>query len=209
MSETRVVIITGDLVEQAVDAIVNAANNDLQLGGGVAGAIRRAGGPAIQDECDAHGPVQVGEAAITGAGNLRARYVIHAASMSLGGRTTRVSLKSSMDHAFRLAHQHEVDSIAVPAVGAGIAGFPIDECGRVMAECLNNALSQGWQASEVRFVLFGEESKRPFETLSGAFFAPLAPQLPEFSSNWGCLTQIPTPRMGESAPTESLIRTVT
>jgi len=82
------VIITGDLVEQAVDAIVNAANNDLQLGGGVAGAIRRAGGPAIQDECDAHGPVQVGEAAITGAGNLSARYVIHAASMSLGGRPT-------------------------------------------------------------------------------------------------------------------------
>src|SRR5947209_3930928 len=73
MHETRVVIITGDLVEQEVDAIVNAANNDLQLGGGVAGAIRRAGGPSIQDECDAHGSVKVGEAAITGAGQLRAR----------------------------------------------------------------------------------------------------------------------------------------
>src|SRR5438309_957774 len=110
MFETRVVIITGDLVEQAVDAIVNAANNDLQLGGGVAGAIRRAGGPTIQDECDTHGSVQVGEAAITGAGNLRARYVIHAASMSLGGRTTRASLKSSMQHVFRLARQHDVES---------------------------------------------------------------------------------------------------
>ena len=164
MFETRVVIITGDLVEQAVDAIVNAANNDLQLGGGVAGAIRRAGGPTIQDECDTHGSVQVGEAAITGAGNLRARYVIHAASMSLGGRTTRASLKSSMQHVFRLARQHDVESIAVPAVGTGIAGFPIDECGRVMAECLNETLSEGWQAREVRFVLFGEESKRPFET---------------------------------------------
>jgi O-acetyl-ADP-ribose deacetylase (regulator of RNase III) len=94
--QTRVVIIAGDLIEQAVDAIVNAANNDLQLGGGVAGAIRRAAGPAVQDECDAHGPVQVGEAAITGAGRLRARYVIHAASMSLGGMTTRTSLHSSM-----------------------------------------------------------------------------------------------------------------
>src|SRR5438105_4955531 len=164
MFETRVVIITGDLVEQAVDAIVNAANNDLQLGGGVAGAIRRAGGPTIQDECDTHGSVQVGEAAITGAGNLRARYVIHAASMSLGGRTTRASLKSSMQHVFRLARQHDVESIAVPAVGTGIAGFPIDVCGRVMAECLNETLSEGWQAREVRFVLFGEESKRPFET---------------------------------------------
>src|SRR6516164_4081921 len=115
MSTTTVVIIGGDLVEQEVDAIVNAANNDLQLGGGVAGAIRRAGGPSIQDECDRHGPVRVGEAAITGAGNLRARFVIHAASMSLGGRTTRAALKSSMDHVFRLAQTNDVRSIAVPA----------------------------------------------------------------------------------------------
>ena len=164
MSATRVVIITGDLVEQEVDAIVNAANNDLQLGGGVAGAIRRAGGPAIQDECDARGPVRVGEAAITGAGNLRARYVIHAASMSLGGRTTRIALEASMANTFLLAHQHYVDTIAVPAVGTGIAGFPIDECARVMAQCLNDALSEGWQASEVRFVLIDENAKRPFES---------------------------------------------
>ncbi len=161
---TRVLIISGDLVEQKVDAIVNAANNDLQLGGGVAGAIRRAGGPSIQDECDAHGPVHVGEAAITGAGRLSARYVIHAASMSLGGRTSRTSLRSSMDHVFRLAHQHEVDTIAIPAVGTGIAGFPIDECARIMAESLKNALSGDWQPSEVRFVLFGEDSKQAFET---------------------------------------------
>jgi O-acetyl-ADP-ribose deacetylase (regulator of RNase III) len=101
VSAQVIVIIAGDLVEQEVDAIVNAANNDLQLGAGVAGAIRRAGGPTIQDECDAHGPVKVGGAAITGAGNLRARFVIHAASMSLGGRTTRTSLRSSMDDTFR------------------------------------------------------------------------------------------------------------
>ena len=164
MHQARVVIICGDLVEQEVDAIVNAANNDLQLGGGVAGAIRRAGGPSIQDECDAHGPVRVGQAAITGAGRLRARYVIHAASMSLGGHTTRVSLKSSMDDVFRLARIHEVRSMAVPAVGTGIAGFPIDECARVMAESLKAALTGGWQASEVRFVLFGEDAKTPFET---------------------------------------------
>jgi len=174
MDEARIVIITGDLVEQEVDAIVNAANNDLQLGGGVAGAIWRAGGPSIQDECDAHGPVRVGEAAITGAGRLRARYVIHAASMSLGGRTTGVSLRSSMDDVFRLARAHEIRSLAVPAVGTGIAGFPIDECARVMAESLRVALSGGWQASEVRFVLFGEDAKRPFEAAFwGVFRAPL------------------------------------
>jgi O-acetyl-ADP-ribose deacetylase len=163
MHEARVVIIAGDLVDQKVDAIVNAANNDLQLGGGVAGAIRRAGGPSIQDECDAHGPVRVGEAAITGAGRMHARYVIHAASMSLGGRTTRASLKSSMDDVFRLARMHEVRSLAVPAVGTGIAGFPIDECARVMAESLKAALTGGWLAAEVRFVLFDEDAKTPFE----------------------------------------------
>src|SRR5436309_13446644 len=170
MSETRVVIISGDLVEQKVDAIVNAANNDLQLGGGVAGAIRRAAGPAVQDECDLHGPVQVGEAAITGAGKLHVRYVIHAASMSLGGRTTRISLEASMAHAFRLARQHDVETIAVPAVGTGIAGFPIDECGRVMAESLHKALSDGWQATEIRFVLFSEDTKMPFEAAFWSVF---------------------------------------
>ena len=170
ISATRVLIIAGDLVEQEVDAIVNAANNDLMLGGGVAGAIRRAGGPSIQDECDAHGPVNVGEAAITGAGALRARYVIHAASMSLGGRTTRSSLRSSMDHAFRLARVHEVTTMAVPAVGTGIAGFPIDECARVMAQSLHSALSEGWQATEVRFVLFDEAAKMPFEAAFWSVF---------------------------------------
>jgi O-acetyl-ADP-ribose deacetylase (regulator of RNase III) len=107
--------------------------------------------------------VQVGEAAITSAGKLSARYVIHAASMALGGHTSRTSLRSSMDHVFRLAQQHDVDTIAIPAVGTGIAGFPIDECARVMAESLKNALNGEWQASEVRFVLFGEDSKSAFE----------------------------------------------
>ena len=156
-------IISGDLVEQEVDAIVNAANNELQLGGGVAGAIRRAGGPSIQGECDAHGAINVGEAAITGAGKLRARYVIHAASMSLGGGTTTDSLQSSIAHTFRIANDYEISTIAIPAVGTGIAGFPIDECARVMAECLREALSHGWQPQEVRFVLFGEDSKGVFE----------------------------------------------
>src|ERR1700693_1153977 len=98
MLAPRIVIISGDLVDQNVDAIVNAANNQLVLGGGVAGAIRTRGGPAIQKECDAHGPVKVGEAAITGGGDLPAHHVIHAASMNLGGITTSHSLRSSMDH---------------------------------------------------------------------------------------------------------------
>jgi O-acetyl-ADP-ribose deacetylase (regulator of RNase III) len=162
MHSTRVLIISGDLVDQEVDAIVNAANNDLVLGAGVAGAIRRRGGPSIQDECDAHGPVAVGDAAITGAGQLRARFVIHAASMALGGRTTSQSLRSSMDAVFRLAQANGVSSIAIPAVGTGIAGFPLDECARIMADCVRRAQAAGWEPEEVRFVLYDEAALHAF-----------------------------------------------
>lgn len=163
MPATRVVIIAGDLTEQDVDAIVNAANNDLVLGAGVAGAIRQRGGPTIQDECTAHGPVRVGEAAITGGGALKARYVIHAASMALGGRTTATSLAASITATFDIARRSDVDTIAVPAVGTGIAGFPLDECARIMATCLSHALHAGWKPSEVRFVLYDEAALRAFE----------------------------------------------
>src|SRR5580704_12641028 len=89
----RIEILQGDVTEMSVDAIVNAANNDLQLGGGVAGAIRRKGGPSIQQECNEIGSIPVGGAAITGGGNLRARHVIHAASMQLGGVTSAAALQ--------------------------------------------------------------------------------------------------------------------
>lgn len=170
MPSPRIVIISGDLVEQDVDAIVNAANSDLALGAGVAGAIRRRGGAAIQQECDAHGPINVGEAAITGGGDLPARHVIHAASMGLGGMTTSHSLQSSMNHAFRLARENGVRTIAIPAVGTGIARFPMEECAIIMAGCLRDALIAGWAPEEVRFVLFAEAAKRAFEGPFVAFF---------------------------------------
>jgi O-acetyl-ADP-ribose deacetylase len=170
MHAPRILIIAGDLVEQDVDAIVNAANNELVLGGGVAGAIRSRGGPSIQQECDAHGPVAVGEAALTGAGELTARHVIHAASMALGGGTSTESLRSSMDNVFLLARKHHVKTIAIPAVGTGIAGFPMDECASVMAGCLSRALADGWHPEEVRFVLFGDGARRTFESSFRAAF---------------------------------------
>jgi len=177
MPAPRIVILSGDLVEQYVDAIVNAANNDLVLGAGVAGAIRRRGGPAIQRECDEHGAIRVGEAAITGGGDLPARYVIHAASMGLGGVTTSHTLRSSMDHAFRIARENGVRTIAIPAVGTGVAQFPMDECAIIMAGCLRDALNTGWAPEEVRFVLFGEAAKTAFERRFVAFFkAPFEPE---------------------------------
>ena len=163
MPARRIVITVGDLTDQDVDAIVNAANNDLVLGGGVAGAIRRRGGPSIQDECTAHGPVRVGEAAITGGGQLKARHVIHAASMALGGRTTATSLQASMTATFEIARRSAFETVAVPAVGTGIAGFPLDECARIMATCLSRALHDGWEPSEVRFVLYDEAARSAFE----------------------------------------------
>ena len=163
MHSPRIVIIAGDLVDQEVDAIVNAANNELVLGGGVAGAIRSRGGPTIQEECDAHGPVKIGESALTGPGELPTRHVIHAASMALGGATTTASLQSSMNHAFQLANELDVKTIAIPAVGTGIAGFPIEECAVVMARSLRRALENGWEPDEVRFVLFGDGARRAFQ----------------------------------------------
>ncbi len=163
MPTRRIVITVGDLTDQDVDAIVNAANSDLVLGGGVAGAIRRRGGPSIQDECTAHGPVRVGEAAVTGGGLLKARHVIHAASMALGGRATPTSLRASMTATFEIARRSAFATVAVPAVGTGIAGFPLDECARIMATCLSRAFHDGWEPSEVRFVLYDEAARSAFE----------------------------------------------
>jgi len=159
----RIEIRQGDLTEMDSDAIVNAANNDLQLGGGVAGAIRRKGGPKIQEECDAIGTIPVGGAAITSGGNLKARHVIHAASMQLGGRTTAQALRSSTAHSLRIAAQGGLKSIAFPAVGTGIAGFPLRECAEVMLRETAKHLEKPTSLEKVYFVLFDEEAKRIFE----------------------------------------------
>lgn len=155
-------VLEADITEQAVDAIVNAANNDLILGGGVAGAIARKGGPSIQEECHQHGPIQVGEAAITGAGNLPARYVIHAAGMRLGGTATAQSIRSSVAQSLRLAETHDVVSLALPAVGMGIAGFPLGEGARIMMEALKAHIDAGTNLKRVRFCLFGREATEAF-----------------------------------------------
>ena len=160
----RIICQEGDLTQMDVDAVVNAANNDLQLGGGVAGAIRRAGGSAIQEECDRVGPVPIGEAAITTAGNMTARHVIHAASMRLGGRTTAESLVASTENSLLRADENGLKTIAFPAVGTGIAGFPMDECARLMLRTVLDHLKEGKSTLEnVYFVLFGEDAYRTFQ----------------------------------------------
>jgi O-acetyl-ADP-ribose deacetylase len=161
----RIEILQGDLVAMDTDAIVNAANNDLQLGGGVAGAIRRSGGPQIQKECDEIGPVPVGGAAITSGGNLKARYVIHAASMQLGGRTSAQSLRSSTAHALRIAAQKELKTIAFPAIGTGIAGFPMRECAEIMLREAAKHLEGHTSLQKIYFVLFDQEALAAFNSV--------------------------------------------
>jgi O-acetyl-ADP-ribose deacetylase (regulator of RNase III) len=159
----RIEICQGDITEMDVDAIVNAANNDLQLGGGLAGAIRRKGGPRIQAECDKIGTIPVGGAAITSAGKLKARHVIHAASMQLGGGTSAQSLRSSTAHALRIAAQNGLRTIAFPAVGSGIGGFPMRECAEIMLREAAKHFEGPTSLERVIFVLFDGEALGAFE----------------------------------------------
>jgi O-acetyl-ADP-ribose deacetylase (regulator of RNase III) len=160
---SKVVVRQGDITDAAVDAVVNAANNNLQLGAGVAGAIRRKGGPSIQTECDRIGPIALGEAAVTGGGNLRARYVIHAASMQLGASTTEANLRASTHNAFKRAAELNLESIALPAIGTGIAGFPLDRCAEVMLDEIRTHLSARTSLKRVELVLFDAPALAAFE----------------------------------------------
>lgn len=162
-ARNRIEIVQGDLTEMDTDAIVNAANNDLKLGGGVAGAIRRKGGAQIQAECDAIGPIPLGGAAITSGGNLKARHVIHAASMELGGRTSALTLRSSAAHSLRIAAQNGLKTIAFPAVGTGIAGFPLRECAEVMLRETLRHLEGETTLEKIYFVLFDDEALTVFK----------------------------------------------
>jgi O-acetyl-ADP-ribose deacetylase (regulator of RNase III) len=159
----RIVIQQGDLTEMDTDAIVNAANNDLMLGAGVAGAIRRKGGEEIQRECDAIGSIPIGYAAITGGGKLKARFVIHAASMELGGRTSADDLRKSTAHALRIAAERQLKSIAFPAVGTGIAGFPLKDCADIMLREAAQHLQGETTLEKIYFVLFDEEASGIFQ----------------------------------------------
>lgn len=159
----EIVILQGDLTEMDVDAIVNAANNDLQLGGGVAGAIRRKGSDEIQRECDAIGSIPLGGAAITSGGRLKARHVIHAASMELGGRTSAADLRNSTAHSLRIASEHNLETIAFPAVGTGIARFPIRECAQIMLSEAMKHVAGDTSLKKIFFVLFDVASAEVFQ----------------------------------------------
>jgi len=164
IKDTLIHLKRGDITELEVDAIVHAANTRLILGGGVAGAIRKKGGPKIQKECNKLGPVNLGEAVITTGGDLHAKYVIHAASMKLGGKTTAISLKESILNSLKVASENKINSIAFPAIGTGIAGFPISECAVIMCDSFNSYFqAESNNLNEVIVILFSESDFQIFK----------------------------------------------
>ncbi len=157
-------IVEGDITLLDRDAIVNAANEQLLLGGGVAGAIRQRGGPAIQKECDAIGGTFVGGAVITTGGNLKARHVIHAVGPRMGEGNEDEKLKNATLNSLKLADENGLASIAFPAISAGIFGFPIDRCAGIMLKTTMDYLEKEKTGLRlVTFCLYGPQAETVFK----------------------------------------------
>ncbi len=158
IGNSRIVLVQGDITAQDTDAIVNAANSRLILGGGVAGAIRSKGGPDIQKACDAIGGTPVGTAVITTAGRLPARYVIHAVGPRMGEGDEDAKLASATRSALQVAEENGLKSVTFPAISTGIFGFPLDRCADIMLATTRNWLAGTTSIEEVRFCLWEQEA---------------------------------------------------
>lgn len=155
-------VITGDISALEVDALVNAANSHLWMGSGVAGALKRAGGDSIEAEAIGRGPIPVGEAVVTGAGRLRARHVIHAAVMGQDLTTDGGKVAAATASSLSLADELGVISIAFPALGTGVGGFPMADCARIMIDVVIRHTTAPTVIERIVFVLFDETAYRVF-----------------------------------------------
>ena len=152
-------VIAADVTKLEVDAIANAANTQLRHGGGVAGAISRAGGPEVQRESDVKAPIGLGEAVETTAGDMPARWVIHAATMELGGPTSAEIIEQATRSTLAKAEELGARSLALVAFGTGVGGFPIDEAARIM---VGAAREHTGELEQVVFAVHGEDAERAF-----------------------------------------------
>ncbi|MBD3198198.1 MAG: O-acetyl-ADP-ribose deacetylase [Candidatus Lokiarchaeota archaeon] len=157
-------LVQGDITEQDVDVIVNAANSQLVMGGGVAGAIRRKGGANIQKEASEKAPISVGEAVITNGGNLKANYVIHAVGPRMGEGNEDEKLKNATLSSLKVMDENNLQSIAFPAISTGIFGYPIEKCAKIMIQISKDYLSKETGIREVIFCLFTKSDFEIFET---------------------------------------------
>lgn len=178
---SRIHLIMGDITEAEADAIVNAGNTDLVLGAGVAGAIRKRGGKAIQDACDRLAPIPLGESVRTTGGNLPQPHVIHAAVMEWQGAPSEDSIRSCTRSALRVASENGIHVIAFPALGTGVGGFPLRRCAEVMlAEAQAFLDDDPGPVERIQFVLYGEQAYRTFESvLDSVKIQRMADRLPQ------------------------------
>ena len=156
-----------DITKLEVDAIANAANTQLRHGGGVAGAISRAGGPEIQAESDRLAPVSLGEAVETSAGEMPSRWVIHAATMELGGPTSAQIIRNATAATLAKADELGARSLALVAFGTGVGGFPLDEAAQIEVEEVRRHLEGGSDLERVVFAVRGEEAEAAFRAAIG------------------------------------------
>ncbi len=162
---TRLRVVEQDIATLDVDAVTNAANDHLWMGAGVAGALKRAGGEAIEREAMAKGPIPVGEAVVTGGGRLVARHVIHAAVMGQDLRTSAAAIARATESALVRADEIGARTLALPAFGTGVGGFPLRECARIMVDAVR---AHAGAVEEVVFAVRGSEARRVFEAAIGS-----------------------------------------
>jgi O-acetyl-ADP-ribose deacetylase len=162
---TELEVVEGDITTLEMDAIANAANNHLWMGAGVAGAIKRAGGEEIEREAVQQGPIEIGDAVATGAGRLSARWVVHGAVIGQDLRTNGELVRRTTESCLRVADELGAESLALPAFGTGVGGFPLDECARIMVDAARAYEPSSLQ--RVVFAVFGAEAKEAFENALG------------------------------------------
>ena len=156
-------VLKGDITAQEVEAVVNAANNHLWMGAGVAGAIKKKGGHEIENEAVKQGPIEVGGAVITTGGSLPAQYIIHAAGMGQDLRTDAEKVRLSTQSSLRLAEEKQLRSLAFPAIGTGVGGLPMNVCANVMLKETIAFLTESRWLRTIRFVLYDNNGFQTFE----------------------------------------------
>lgn len=163
IKNTEIKIMQADITAIKTDAIVNAANNKLLMGAGVAGAIKRKGGSIIEGEALKKGPIEIGSAISTSAGKLQVKYVIHAATMGMDFKTDEIKIRSSCASAFKEAEKLKISSIAFPALGCGVGGFPIVACAKIMAqEIFRHLRDSDSSLKEIIICLYDKEAYETF-----------------------------------------------
>ncbi|MCD6575295.1 macro domain-containing protein [Candidatus Aerophobetes bacterium] len=164
VGDVNIKVVKGDITEQEVEAIVNAANNHFIMGGGVAGAIKRKGGKIIEDEAVAQGPVEVGEAVITSGGKLPARFVIHASTMGMDFKTSAEKIKAATFNALKKAEEKGIKQLAFPALGCGVGRFSVRKAAEIMIEQIKSYINENPSTCirEVIFVLYTQKDYQEF-----------------------------------------------